>query len=63
MNLTKLESRPLRGEKWKYVFFADVECDLGKDEYKRVLAELKAGTHSLRILGSYPAGPNLDVSR
>jgi len=62
MNLTKLESRPLRGEKWKYVFFADVECDLGKDEYKRVLAELTAVTHSLRILGSYPAGPNLDVS-
>jgi len=63
MNLTKLESRPLRGEKWKYVFFADVECDLGKEEYKRVLAELKTGTHSLRILGSYPAGPSLDVSR
>jgi chorismate mutase/prephenate dehydratase len=62
MNLTKLESRPLRGEKWKYVFFADVECDLGKDEYKRVLAELETGTHSLRVLGSYPAGPNLDVS-
>ncbi|NLY42003.1 MAG: prephenate dehydratase, partial [Desulfovibrionales bacterium] len=24
LNLTKLESRPLKGEKWKYVFFMDV---------------------------------------
>lgn len=62
INLTKLESRPLRGEKWKYVFFADLECDLGRDNYKQLLAELRECAHSLRILGCYPAGPHIDVS-
>jgi len=62
INLTKLESRPLRGEKWKYVFFADLECDLGRDNYKQLLTELRECAHSLRILGCYPAGPHIDVS-
>ncbi|MGE4299161.1 MAG: prephenate dehydratase [Desulfovibrionaceae bacterium] len=62
INMKKLESRPMLGEKWKYVFFVDVECDLGQEQYKRALDELANNCHSLRILGSYPAGPYLDVS-
>ncbi len=62
INLKKLESRPMRGEKWKYVFFVDVEADLGRDEYGVALRELGESCHTLRILGSYPAGPSLDVS-
>lgn len=62
INMKKLESRPLRGEKWKYVFFVDVECDLGQGEYAKALAQVEANCHTLRILGSYPAGPSLDVS-
>jgi chorismate mutase/prephenate dehydratase len=62
INLTKLESRPIRGEKWKYVFFADLQCDLGRDEFQKMLTELRNELHSLRILGSYPTGPYLDVS-
>jgi chorismate mutase/prephenate dehydratase len=62
INLTKLESRPLRGEKWKYVFFADLQCDLGQEQYGHMLTELRQMLHSLRILGSYPVGPHLDVS-
>jgi chorismate mutase / prephenate dehydratase len=59
INLTKLESRPLRGEKWKYVFFADLECDLSRTEYDSFLASLREHCHTLRILGSYPTGPHL----
>ena len=62
INLKKLESRPMRGEKWKYVFFVDVEADLGRDEYGVALRELGECCHTLRILGSYPAGPSIDVS-
>lgn len=61
INLTKLESRPFRGERWKYVFFADVECDLSKAEYDSVLAQLRDKCHTLRVLGSYPAGPHLET--
>lgn len=59
INMKKLESRPLRGEKWKYVFFVDVECDLGKDEYQNALKELAENCHTMRILGSYPEGPSV----
>ena len=62
INLTKLESRPIRGEKWQYVFFADLQCDLTREEYAQLLATLKEQTHSLRILGCYPAGRQVDLA-
>lgn len=62
INMKKLESRPLRGEKWKYVFFVDVECDLEQERYRKVLDELGHACHTLRVLGSYPAGPHLETS-
>lgn len=59
LNLTKLESRPLLGEKWKYVFFMDVECDLTQERYESTMTQLAELCHTLRILGSYPIGPYL----
>ncbi len=59
INMKKLESRPLRSEKWKYVFFADLECDLSGTQYDELKKELSERCHSLQILGSYPAGPYL----
>lgn len=59
INMKKLESRPLRAEKWKYVFFVDVECDLTRDQYRDMLKQLSELCHTVRILGSYPAGPYL----
>jgi chorismate mutase/prephenate dehydratase len=60
INMKKLESRPLRSEKWQYVFFTDVECDLMLDQYSALRQDLANNCHSLRILGSYPGGPYLD---
>lgn len=62
INMTKLESRPIRGEKWQYVFFADLQCDLTREEYRQLLATLKENTHSLRILGCYPAGRQVNLA-
>ncbi len=59
INMKKLESRPMRVEKWRYVFFTDVECDLTSEEYADVLRELEENCHFLRILGSYPHGPQI----
>ncbi|MFO7816753.1 MAG: prephenate dehydratase [Thermodesulfobacteriota bacterium] len=59
INMTKLESRPLPFEKWKYVFFADVQCDLTSREYKQMLDELNSACHSMRVLGSYPEGKQI----
>ena len=60
INMRKLESRPLRGQRWKYVFFADVESDLEDPRYAPLLETLHEVCTSFRILGSYPTGPQLD---
>ena len=62
VNMKKLESRPSRGERWQYVFFADVECDLSGQEYSRLMQDMEQACHSLRVLGSYPNGPGLDLA-
>ena len=62
INMRKLESRPLKAETWKYVFFADVECDLESPDYAALVEELYAHCSSFRILGSYVTGPQLDRS-
>ena len=60
VNMTKLESRPMKGACWNYVFFTDVECDLDTPEYAPLLEEMKEHCTSVRVLGCYPAGPHLD---
>lgn len=60
VNMRKLESRPMRGERWKYVFFTDVECNLRQPRYAGLVEELRSVCASFRILGSYTAGIQLD---
>lgn len=61
INMKKLESRPLRGERWQYVFFVDVEADLEEASYRGALDAMREHCHTLRILGSYPHGPYLEA--
>lgn len=60
VNMRKLESRPLSGQPWRYVFFCDVESDLTSSEHAGLLEQLALTCSSFRILGSYPAGPQLE---
>jgi chorismate mutase/prephenate dehydratase len=62
VNMKKLESRPLRGERWQYVFFVDVECDFKSEAYQQLIQSMRQNCHSFRLLGSYPNGPHLDVN-
>jgi prephenate dehydratase len=53
INLTKLESRPMRGRPWEYLFYVEVDArrdDLGCARALTHLAEFAKWT---RILGSY----------
>lgn len=56
LSLTKIESRPLRGKPWEYLFYVDL---LGREEDARVqkaLGHLEELADFLRVLGSYPKG-------
>lgn len=60
VNMRKLESRPLRGQPWRYVFFCDVESDLRDQRHEKLARELGEQCNNFRILGCYPMGPQLD---
>jgi prephenate dehydratase len=56
INLTRIESRPLRQGLGRYMFFCDLE---GKEDDPRVagaIAELRKKAEATQILGSYPVG-------
>jgi chorismate mutase/prephenate dehydratase len=58
LNLTRIESRPLRGQLWQYAFFTDLEGHRDDPAVKRTLARLDAGGAMVRVLGSYPRATN-----
>lgn len=56
LNLTRLESRPIEGQPWKYWFYADAGLsDENQDEkyIEKVLTELKSCAQDVRLLGIY----------
>lgn len=53
VNLSKLESRPMRQEAWKYVFFADLDCNLKAREYMDIVPLLEENCSLVRLLGTY----------
>jgi len=54
INLTRIESRPVKGKPWEYVFHVDFEGDGEKDpRCAQALEELKEKTSFLKVLGCY----------
>jgi prephenate dehydratase len=54
INLLKIESRPIHGRPWEYQFFVDVEAE-DPLRLQDALADLRAVTSELHILGLYAA--------
>jgi chorismate mutase/prephenate dehydratase len=54
LNLTRIESRPLPGRLWEYLFFVDLEGHAGQPALAAALDELSRSSGMLRVLGSYP---------
>lgn len=50
LNLTKIESRPIRGRPWEYVFYLDV-C--GSEDASKAVSELGEVAAEVRVLGCY----------
>jgi len=53
INLTKLESRPMRGSPWEYLFYVEVEARRDDLACARALMHLAEFARWSRVLGSY----------
>jgi prephenate dehydratase len=54
VNLTRIESRPLRRGLGRYMFFCDLDGASEQDEVAAAIEDLRGKAESVRILGSYP---------
>ena len=54
INLTKIESRPMKGKPWEYIFFIDFEGHATDSYVAEVLDEVKEHVLFVKLLGSYP---------
>lgn len=53
LNLMKIESRPVQGKSWEYLFFLDFTGDLEAPGMDGVLHELSQLAADVRVLGNY----------
>ncbi|GAB4239435.1 MAG: prephenate dehydratase [Stanieria sp.] len=53
INLSKIESRPTKRSLGEYIFFIDIESNIGNASLQTVLSELSEYTEVLKIFGNY----------
>lgn len=54
INLSKLESRPIPGMPFQYLFYLDFEGNTAEERVAQALNQLRSVTTSMKVLGSYP---------
>jgi chorismate mutase/prephenate dehydratase len=54
INLTKIESRPLKRKAWEYIFFLDMDGHIKDKLITDAINELERHCSFLKVLGSYP---------
>ena len=62
LNQKKLESRPILGEPWRYMFYLDVELPSDAAAFDRAYSELETTARDLRLLGTFRSSRRFDRS-
>ncbi len=58
IDLSKIESRPLIGHPWEYIFYLDFSGHTSEARVRNALAHLAEFATSIKILGCYPSSGN-----
>jgi chorismate mutase/prephenate dehydratase len=53
INLLRIESRPLKGRPWEYLFFIDVAGHIHDEPIDSALREIQPLCSLVKVLGSY----------
>ncbi len=53
LNMTQIESRPIKGKNWEYRFFIDIEGNLEDPAVQNALRGIQEEAKSIRILGNF----------
>ncbi len=53
INMTKIESRPVKNRPGDYRFFIEADCNIGSKEVREMLAAIEADTLECKLLGAY----------
>lgn len=53
INMSKIESRPIKDRSGDYRFFIEAECDISAQQVKEMLEEIKDNTLECKLLGAY----------
>lgn len=56
VNLSKIESRPVKTKAWEYIFFLDISGHISEQPVSSAIEELRSFCQFLKVLGSYPRG-------
>ena len=53
LNMSKLQSRPIKDRTNEFRFFIEIECDYSKEEVKRAVEDIRQSALSFKMLGTY----------
>ncbi|MBQ8658326.1 MAG: ACT domain-containing protein [Clostridia bacterium] len=56
VNMTKIESRPVKNRPGDYRFFIEADCDIAAQETRELLQEVREKTLECKLIGAYKAG-------
>ncbi len=56
INLTKIQSRPVKNEPWRYLFYVDIAGHIDDERVREGVEAIRKGCTFLEWLGSYPKG-------
>ena len=54
--MTKLESRPIPGSNFEFMFYFDIDASVYSENLKALLSELENDAEQFSYLGSYTEG-------